>query len=221
MENNESYFNLKNNIIINSNEEVNSNELKMGNYVDLLPKTELREIEQYFFTENVISNIVEALDYEDNIICLGTPAVANGFYQLKNKNVLCLDIDDRFSYLPGYRKFDILNPDVSLIDYPPNVLIIDPPFFKLNLVDLYNCVEVITKGNKKTKILFAFVQREERALLSIFKAYNLQLTKFKLEYKYVEENRWSNYVLYSNCEFNKIKFSKINKSSNNTIKKIK
>ena len=49
------------------------------------PQTELREIEQYFFSENVIQNIVEALDYENNIICLGTPAVADGFYKFKNQ----------------------------------------------------------------------------------------------------------------------------------------
>ena len=54
------------------------------------PQTELREIEQYFFSENVIHNIVEALDYENNIICLGTPAVADGFYKFKNRKWTCM-----------------------------------------------------------------------------------------------------------------------------------
>ena len=90
----------------------------------------------------------------------------------------------------------------------PNIIIIDPPFFKMNLIDLYNCVEFLTKGDKSTKILFAFVHREERGLLAIFKSYNLQLTKFKLEYRHVDQTKWDNYALYSNCEFNKIKFFK-------------
>lgn len=195
------------------------------------PETELREIEQYFFSENVIINIVEALEYEENIICLGTPAVADGFFKFKNRRVLCLDVDTRFSYLPGYKYFDMLKPteiyeeeqnsensEISQNSeniFKPNVLIIDPPFFKMNLLDLFNCVEFLTKGDKSAKILFAFVQREERALLNIFKAYHLQRTKFKLEYRHVDPTKWDNYALYSNCEFSRIKFLK-NKSNTNT-----
>jgi len=199
---------------------------KMNEINDLqdtpFPETELREIEQYFFSENVIRNIVEALEYEENIICLGTPAVADGFFKFKNRRVLCLDVDTRFSYLPGYKYFDMLKPTEIYEEeqnseniFKPNVLIIDPPFFKMNLLDLFNCVEFLTKGDKSAKILFAFVQREERALLNIFKSYHLQRTKFKLEYRHVDPTKWDNYALYSNCEFSKIKFLK-NKSSTNT-----
>lgn len=198
-----------------------TNEINLTNDTPF-PETELREIEQYFFSENVIRNIVEALEYEENIICLGTPAVADGFFKFKNRRVLCLDVDTRFSYLPGYKYFDMLKPteiyetsENSENIFKPNLLIIDPPFFKMNLLDLYNCVEFLTKGDKSAKILFAFVQREERALLNIFKAYHLQRTKFKLEYRHVDPTKWDNYALYSNCEFSKIKFLK-NKSSTNT-----
>jgi hypothetical protein len=99
--------------------------------------------------------------------------------------------------------------------FKPNLIIIDPPNFKMNLLDLYNCVEFLTKGDKSAKILFAFVQREERALLNIFKAYHLQRTKFKLEYRHVDFTKWDNYALYANCEFIKIKFLK-NKAKTNT-----
>ncbi len=193
--------------IFNSEQEELNQVRNNDNLYSNLPSTELREIEQYFFSENVIKNICDALEYEENIICLGTPAVADGFYKIKNKTVLCLDIDTRFSYLPGYKYYDIKKYSEFEILEKPDVLIIDPPFFKMNLVDLYNCVESITQGDKKTKIIFAFVHREEKALLNIFKPYKLQLTKFKLEYRYVEASKWDNYSLYSNCEFNKIKFA--------------
>lgn len=165
---------------------------------------ENKELEQYFFSENVLKSLVDILEYEDNIVCLCTPAVADAFWRLKNKQVVCLEIDKRFSYLPGYKCYDVLNPEE--IDIVPNVIIIDPPFFKMRLVDLYKCVEVLTKGNKNTKIIFAFIQREDKSLLFVFKPYNLQLTKFKLEYQSVDPTKWSNYALYSNYEFNKIKF---------------
>jgi hypothetical protein len=174
--------------------------------VDVKKFSEKKEIEQYFFTENVLSNIVEALTYDEDILCLCTPTVADAFYRVKQRTVMCLDIDDRFNYLPGYIKFDILNP--KEVEFRPRVIIIDPPFFKINLGDLYKAVECITKGDKTTKILFAFVQREEKPLLFAFKSYNLKPTKFKLEYESVDPTKWENYCLYSNYEFNKIKFYK-------------
>jgi hypothetical protein len=177
--------------------------------VDMKKFSEKKEIEQYFFTENVLSNLVEALTYEDDILCLCTPAVADAFHRLKERTVACLDIDDRFNYLPGYMSYDVLNP--VEIEFKPKVIIIDPPFFGIGLPDLYKAVECITKGDKSTKILFAFVQREEKSLLFAFKSYGLKATKFKLEYVSVDPTKWDNYALYSNYEFNKIKFYKSRK----------
>jgi hypothetical protein len=179
----------------------------MVDNIDIKKFQENKEMEQYFFTENVLINLVEALTYEDDILCLCTPAVADAFYRLKERVVVCLDIDERFNYLPGFVKYDVLNP-VELDYFKPKVIIIDPPFFKMNLLDLFKTVEVITKGDKSTKIIFAFVQRDEKSLLYSFKSYNLQPTKFKLEYQSVDPTKWDNYCLYSNCEFNKIKFLK-------------
>lgn len=178
--------------------------------IQTLPDSELREWEQYFFTENVLRDLVNVLEYEKNIICLCTPAVADSFLTLKNKIVTCLDLDERFSYLPGYIKYNVLDP--KELDITPDLIIVDPPFFKINLVDLYNCIEILTRKNKQTKIIFAFVIREEKSLLNIFKEYKLQYTKFKLEYRYVDATKWDNYGLYSNCEFSKIKFLKKNKN---------
>lgn len=61
-------------------------------------------MEQYFFIKNIFKNLVDALEFEDKILCLSTPVVAESFYKLKNTVIFCLDIYDRFNYLP-----DILN----------------------------------------------------------------------------------------------------------------
>lgn len=206
-------------------EEVSNKEILIKN--SLFPKSELREIEQYFFTDKVLNDLTTALEYQDNILCLCTPAVADYFFYKRSKVVLLLDIDDRFNYLPGFKKFDMLKIDsnenlTSIIDLkePLQLIFIDPPFFKINLIDIFNCIEYLSKGNKSIKLLFAFVIREERALLNVFKDYNLKLTKFKLEYKYVDATKWSNYGLYSNFETGKIKFCKNDKISTNKIKNI-
>ena len=172
------------------------------------PKTELREYEQYFFTESVLVQLTESLKYFNNVLCLCTPAVADAFYRLHSKEVLCFDIDERFSYLPNFKQCDITKLDSIPIadDYIPDVIIVDPPFFKMNLFDLFKCIEFITKGNKKTKIVFAFVIREEKNLLWMFKEYGLKLTKFKLEYDKVDPSKWNNYGIYANFETGRIKF---------------
>lgn len=174
------------------------------------PKSELREYEQYFFSENMLKQITDSLQYEEKILCLCTPAVADAFWRLHQKEVLCLDIDERFSYLPQFKKCDITKINELPLDkdYVPNVIIVDPPFFKMNLLDLYKCINAITKGNFNTKIVFAFVIREAKAMLSIFKDYKLRLTKFNVEYENVDKGKWSNYGLYSNFESGKIKFIK-------------
>jgi hypothetical protein len=186
------------------NDEGEDGNANVENGKEKFPETEIKDWEQYFFTENVLAAIVDSLVYEENIVCLCTPAVADAFWRYKGKSVVCLDIDERFGYLPGFMKYDLLNP--VKIDIIPNILIIDPPFFQIKLVDLLNCVDVLTNGNKSTKIIFAFIKREEKALLSIFKSYNLKISKFKLEYKSVDPTKWNNYGIYINFESNKFKY---------------
>ena len=172
-----------------------------------LPK-ENKDLEQFFFSEKVLEQMVNTFQYEENILCLCTPSVADAFLRLKNKEVLCIDIDNRFNYLPKFMHCDITKEELKLPDgFVPNLIIVDPPFFKMKLIDLYKCIEGITKNNKKTKIVFAFVIREDKNLLTIFKEYNLQLTKFPLEYRGVDKTKWSNYGIYTNFETGKFKFS--------------
>ncbi len=182
------------------------------------PSQEIKEWEQYFFTEKVLLDIIDALEYEENILCLCTPAVADAFWRIKQKKIICLDIDKRFNYLPGFIYFDVLNP--HKIDFKPNVIIVDPPFFKINLFDLYNTVDFLTQKDKSTKLIFAFVKREQKFLLYNFESYNLQLTKFKLEYRSVDPTKWDNYGIYTNYEFKKMKFldKKIKEKYNNNNK---
>lgn len=180
------------------------------------PTQEIKEWEQYFFTEKVLLDIIDALEYEENILCFCTPAVADAFWRLKQKKIVCLDIDKRFDYLPGFVYFDVNKP--HKINFKPNVIIIDPPFFKINLVDLYNTVDFITGGDKNTKLIFAFVKREQKFLLYNFESYNLQLTKYKLEYRSVDATKWDNYGIYANYEFRKMKFVERNLNAKNAKK---
>ena len=183
--------------------------LNQGNIPD--PKTFIekkKEQEQYFFTDKVLEQIITSFQYFENIVCICAPSVADAFWRLLKKEVYCIDIDDRFNYLPKFINCDITKEEINLPEnFVPNIIIVDPPFFKMRLIDLYKCIDKIAKKNKKIKLVFAFVIREDKALLSIFKDYNLQLTKFPLEYKGVDKTKWGNYGIYTNFEKGKFKYS--------------
>ena len=102
--------------------------------MDNFPKKEIRELEQYFFSENVIQQLTSILQYENNILCLCTPSLADAFYKIYKKEVLCLDIDERFSYLPNFKKCDITNLNDLPIsnDYFPDLIIVDSNFLFVN-----------------------------------------------------------------------------------------
>lgn len=201
--------------------------------------TENRSKEQYFFSKNMVNNIVNSFDFVDKhkILCLCTPIVALGFkensdnsnFNIENNindidnHVFCIDIDIRFNNkLNNFYSFDILEADkfIQENNYLKNYLkndleyiILDPPFFQIKLCDLRKAVDIITNFNYKIKLMISFVSREEKNLLFAFKSYNLCRTKLNVEYENVCPSKWDNYSIYSNFEQGKIKF--VNKSKNN------
>ena len=71
----------------------------------------------------------------------------------------------------------------------------------------------VSKNDNKIKLAIGYLIREEKNLLTTFKDYNLQMTKFNMEYRTVAQTKWKNYGMYTNFESGKFKFiSKIKKN---------
>ena len=119
--------------------------------------------------------------------------------------VTVLDIDRRFESLPGFKYYDLQKP--VHFDNEFEIILFDPPFFYITLEELNNGIEVISGKNASTmKLLMSFMIKDERRVLNAFKKnFNLERTKFDLEYATVEENRWDNYGLWANCDLPMIK----------------
>lgn len=186
---------------------------------------ERHDLEQYFWTEDTVEQLRGSLTLshpvEGSVCCLTTPSLAHAFYQSDRVEPL-LDIDTRFSYLPGFRYFDIGNTQTwgsheqGDDDDPATtttteessggsshgfkVVVVDPPFFYLSIESIYRAVLHVAGGDVRTKILIGFLVREERELLRVFRPFKLQRTKFQLEYATVKPNKWRNYALYSNVD---------------------
>jgi hypothetical protein len=162
--------------------------------------------EQFFWTQDTVEKLMESLKYTSDRCCLTTPSLAHAWY-LNGENEVCLDIDDRFSYLPRYRYYDVRNPE----PYPGNdfrIIILDPPYFVVPIEDFRRAVDVITENNYKTKIILGFLKREQKRLLKAFEPYKLCPTQFPLEYASIKPSKWHNFCLYSNIDLPGIKRKK-------------
>ena len=170
-------------------------------------KEKKKEQEQYFFTDKVLEQIIKSFQYFENIVCICAPTLADAFWRFLKKDVYCIDIDDRFNYLPKFIHCNITKDEIKFPnDFKPDLIIVDPPFFGLNLKDLLNFVNKVSKNDNKIKLAIGYLIREEKNLLITFKDYNLQMTKFNMEYRTVDQTKWKNYGMYTNFECGKFKF---------------
>jgi hypothetical protein len=173
---------------------------------------ERRDLEQYFWTENTIEAIREALRYTfgpESSCCLCTPSLALNWWTNESQEVSLLDIDTRFKFLPKFRYFDLRDPnatDLGTDQHFWRVIVFDPPFFYIPMNVLYEAVIYVCNNRiEKTKLLMGFLKREEKTLLSVFSSFKLKRTNFPLEYSHVKPNKWRNYAMYSNVDLPGIK----------------
>jgi hypothetical protein len=160
---------------------------------------ENRELEQYFWTSDSVKKILNACEYITDCCCFTTPSLAEGFKNI-GRDEKILDIDERFSYLKYFEKFDIKNPHVPDGSGNFNIIVIDPPFFNITTKELFEATNIITDNNFSTNIMIAYLVRFEYPLLETFKPYGISETSFSLEYAHIKPNKWRNFKLYSNID---------------------
>ena len=172
-------------------------------FLDGLP--ERHEYEQFFWNRDTVERLIKACEYQftEETCCLTTPSLAHEWHARGRDEVL-LDIDTRFDYLPKFRYYDVRDPH-ALPDSKFRLLIIDPPFFAVPIEQFRVAVDVLTNKDYDTRILLAFLRREEGRLLSAFKDYDLRVTNCALEYASIKPNKWKNFALYSNVDLPGIK----------------
>ena len=173
--------------------------------------SERTDLEQYFWTVDTVQRLILSLSHIinynksseiENCCCLTTPSLGHGLHEQGYEEPV-LDLDIRFAYLPKYRYYDILCPD--MYEKPFKILVMDPPFFYIPMEQLLVAVKILLRNDMNGKLMVGFLIREEKTLLSTFKEFSLKRTNFKLEYATVKDNKWKNYALYSNIDLPGIK----------------
>ena len=68
-----------------------------------------------------------------------------------------------------------------------------------------SAISVVAGSNKSIKLMMSFMTKDEKAVKSAFRQFQLDKTNFELEYGTVKPNRWDNYGLYANTDMPMIK----------------
>lgn len=181
---------------------------------------ERHDLEQYFFTKDMIDKYINALmmrfqdkeTIEQKLCLICCPSLATAFYERHNIAIPCLDIDTRFQNLPGFRYFDLQKPYEFKNQF--ELILIDPPFFYITLEQMAHSISIICQNSDAKlgcKLMISFPTKDEQRVKTAFHAFGLEKTSLELEYATVGPNRWSNYVLFANTDIPMIKRIKKNK----------
>ena len=155
------------------------------------------EHSQYFFTSQCVDYLVDKLDYFNTPCCVGTPRLAKGWFD-RGREVRLLDIDKRFSFLPGYKYFDITKPEV--LNEKFDVIIMDPTF-KWGEHPLLNTIKVLSQNDHSQKVLLFYMSTHAKSILKTFKEFNLKPTRYYPKYSNLRGEGKKFIMCYSNFEF--------------------
>ena len=153
---------------------------------------ELHKNEQYFFDEETLSHLVSFLAAFNRIGVLCAPMLGLALSKV-DRNVTILDIDERFEKVPGFLTWNIYRPQRLPQEF--DIIICDPPFFKVSLSQLFKAIKVLAHYNLDQKLLISYLHRRNSAIIGTFTPFKLEGTGF-----------YPSYTTIKKTEKNKIEF---------------
>jgi hypothetical protein len=140
---------------------------------------ELHENEQYFFDAATVAHLVAFLSMYERPCLLCAPMVGRGLVEAGHAPTI-LDIDDRFSHLPGFLHWDIHRP--QWIDRRFDIILCDPPFFTISLSRLFHALRILAHHDYSQPLLIGYLRRRQTALLGTFARFGLEPTGYSPAY---------------------------------------
>lgn len=151
--------------------------------------------EQYFFAPPTIQALADLVQPFENPCCLGTPTIAQAL-QRRGVSACLLEVDDRFSGVSGFRRWDLYRPADPGEDY--GCILCDPPFNKVRLSQLFTALRVATRGCYQVPILLCHLASRSADIQGALAPFRLSPTALVLEYVSVKPSAENRIILYSN-----------------------
>ncbi|MBB4212579.1 putative N6-adenine methyltransferase [Rhodothalassium salexigens DSM 2132] len=155
-------------------------------------------IGQFFYDARTARRLADALDGYRAPCCLCTPRLAAEWHR-RGRTVAALDIDTRFAFLPGFRRFDLNAP--TAIDAVFDAMIFDPVFQAA--ATLRRPVELALKASRAhgpVDLFVTFPRERESDLLASFAEFELRPLRFPLVYNNVKPDQQHRFGLYGPYE---------------------
>jgi hypothetical protein len=138
---------------------------------------EKREYDQFFFSEECLKKLVGVVSNFNNPCALCVPTLG---YELEKQGKQCrtLDIDARFSWLKGFKYYDMHLPTDFNEEY--DLLLCDPPF-KLDVQQIFEAVNKLKREG--TTIIVSWYQSRLDQFLQAFSVLHIKPVGVTLSYR--------------------------------------
>jgi len=153
---------------------------------------ELHKNEQYFFDTPTLLHLASFLKRFDSVALLCAPMLGRELANAR-RAVTILDIDDRFSNVPGFLNWNIYRPQWLAITF--DIIVCDPPFFKVSLSQLFKAIRMLSHNNFDQPLLISYLHRRAHAITGTFSPFKIEPTGF-----------YPGYVTVPKIEKNEIEF---------------
>jgi hypothetical protein len=158
---------------------------------------ERHEHEQYFFDEPTLSRLADVVAPFENPCCLCAPMLGAALAK-RGVAVRILDLDERFASLPGFRRYDLRQPEWLGESF--GLIVCDPPFLNVSLGHLFAALRVLSCNDYRQPLLLSYLRRREARLLKTFARFRLAPTGFCPTYRTVEPAEKNEIAWYGNVD---------------------
>ncbi len=156
---------------------------------------EIHAQEQYFFDEPTLDQLSEFLARWSAPCCICAPLLGKHAVE-QGVPVTILDVDERFADVPGFRHYDLYNPE--WIDQEFDLIFCDPPFFNVSLSQLFKALRLLSHHNLRQPLMLSYLSRRANAVMGTFAPFNLQSTGYRPGYQTVKKSSKNEIEVFSN-----------------------
>src|SRR5262245_58164630 len=128
--------------------------------------------EQYFFARPTLERLSLLVEGYHHPVLLCCPMVGRHLWEEHKRAVTVLDVDERFSFLPGFVSWDLYHP--TPLPFVPDLLVIDPPFHMVRLDQLFLAIRTLVHGQMGLPMLITSLPERVDALVGTLCASGLR-----------------------------------------------
>ena len=151
--------------------------------------------QQYFFSPPTVQVLAEIVASKAHPCCLCVPTVAEAL-QARGRTVRLLELDARFSALPGFVAWDLYQP--RRLSETFDLILCDPPFQRVRLSQLFEALRVLCQGHLDTPIALCHLATRAEDIQGALGAFGLAPTELEIGYVSVRPIPENRVILYTN-----------------------